>query len=588
MGRAFQFLLPFALWQSVAALVLCTLIALVPVSATAQSGFAKGSVCHVSVETSISYEDAARSPASWTCEGSQIDQDAERHIIRHDLSETNSRDPNPRFAEFDRSDFERLIVRVEGENGNVVTREIGFRDLKLGASSLKAMVELPDPGSRTTSVVFINEGSWFPENFVTAKLTQQAHVPPIAGYLHILAAILCGLLLAPVIFDLVFFKALREPFPLYHALFCIMAFVQTAAVSGLLSMLVPMSYVTELYVTYISLDVMIAATFLFAYHFIESGRLPRRYRRWFLGLAGLVMINGLVTTFGVDWFGFWVDHVYFGNLLAIFLAYFFLLHRARSQGSRMAPYLFFGIAPLVVICMVQGALVYTNPGQTFSFDETWPQNFALLFEVVATALAVADRFMMIRHERDRAITAARDLELLSELDDLTGLRNRRALEAHYPTLVQQGFHAMAAVDLDHFKSINDIHGHPVGDRVIRSAAWALSPGDDDDLAAFRIGGEEFILLLRGKHVADRAEARRKAVTARIMTEVDELHRPVTASMGFVEFEGLEEGDMVDFSTLYARADRLLYAAKCAGRNTTHSETLERPPVFSIVEKHYAA
>ena len=568
--------------------MLCALVALAPQSVGAQAGFAPGSVCHISVTSNVSYEEAAKKPASWTCEGAKFDWEAERHIIRHDLTKAKDAEVNPRYAEFDRHEFERLMVRVEGESGNVISRELDFADLKLGSSSLKAMVELPDPGSAVTSVVMIHEGGWFPESFVAAKLTQKAKVPPIAGYLHILAAILCGLLLAPVIFDLVFFKALRESFPLYHALFCLMAFVQTAAVSGLLPMLVPMSYTTELYITYLSLDVMIAATFLFAYHFIESGRLPRRYRRWLLGLTGLALVNGTITTFGMEWFGLWIDHVYFGNLIAIFAAYFFLLHRARAQGSRMAPYLFFGIAPLVMIVIAQGLQVFTNSVETLPFDETWPQNFALLFEVVATALAVADRFMMIRRERDKAVNAARDLELLSEHDELTGLRNRRALEAHYPSLVQQGFHAMAVVDLDHFKSINDIHGHPVGDRVIRSAAWALSPGDDEDLAAFRIGGEEFILLLRGKHAADKAEARRRAVTARIMTEVDELHRPVTASMGFVEFEGLEKGDMVDFATLYARADRLLYAAKCAGRNITYFETLERPPIFSSIEKRYAA
>ena len=588
MGRRLHILSPLAFWRAAAALVLCTLMALVPNPATAQSGFAPGSICHTSVKASVSYDAAAKDPASWTCEGAEFDWHAERHIIRHDLTQAEGEKANPRFAEFDRNEFKRLIVRVEGENGNVISRTLAFADLKLGASSLKAMVELPDPGSRVTSVAFIHEDGWFPESFVTANLTQQAKVPPIAGYLHIFAAILCGLLLAPVIFDLVFFKALRESFPLYHALFCMMAFVQTAAVSGLLPMLVPMSYMTELYVTYLSLDVMVAATFLFAYHFIESGRLPRRYRRWLLALAGLALANGFITTFQMEWFGLWIDHVYFGNLLAIFAAYFFLLHRARAQGSRMAPYLFFGIAPLVCIVLLQGAQVFTNTVESIPFDETWPQNFALLFEVVATALAVADRFMMIRRERDKAITAARDLELLSELDELTGLRNRRALEAHYPALVQQGFHAMAVVDLDHFKSINDIHGHPVGDRVIRSAAWALSPGDDEDLAAFRIGGEEFILLLRGDHTADKAEARRKAVTARIMAEVDELHRPVTASMGFVEFEGLDEGDMVDFPTLYARADQLLYTAKCAGRNITHSQTLERPPIFSNIGQRFAA
>ena len=583
-----RFTRPLHACRYVAALfVLCALITLVPTSAKAQGSFEPGSVCHISVDSSVSYRDAAKAPANWTCEGAELEWEAERHIIRHDLSNATGVRTNPRFADFDRYEFKRLIVMVEGVDGAIVSREFAFDDLKLGASSLKAMVELPDPGSDVKSVVMIHEGGWFPESFVTARLSQTAKVPPIAGWLHMLAAALCGLLLAPIIFDLVFFKALREPFPLFHALFCLMAVVQTAAVSGLLPMVLPVSYEAELNITYLSLDVLIAATFLFAYHFIEAGRLPRRYRRGLLALAAITLVNGGLTVFAIEWFGLWVDHFYFGVLVCLFAAYFYLLYTARQQGSRMALYLILGIAPLAAIVLAQAVNVYTMESM-MGFDETWPQNAALLFEVVATALAVADRFMMIRRERDQAVSAARDLEMLSELDDLTGLRNRRALEVHYPELVRAGFHAMAVVDLDNFKSINDIHGHPVGDRVIRSAAWALSPGDDENLAAFRIGGEEFIILLRGPDAAEKAESRRKAITARIMAEVDELHRPVTASMGYVEFEGEKEGRIIDFPLLYAHADQLLYEAKCAGRNRAQGERFEEKDAIAAFSSKIAA
>ena len=554
-------------------IVLCAILALAASPSSAQSAFKPGSVCHISVSKAVSLAEAERDPSKWTCQGAKFDWKAERHIIRHDLSQADAADGDPRYAEFDRNDFERLTIVVEGADGHKVSRSFAFADLRLGSSSLKAMVPLPDPGERVVAVTMVHEGGWFPEAFVSARLSEKPHNLPVAGRWHLLAALLCGLLLAPVIFDLVFFKALREPFPLIHALFCIMAVIQTAAVSGLLPMGVPLDYETELDITYLSLDFMIAATFVFAYFFIEAGRIPRRNRRWLLILAGLVIGNGLVTTFWMEMFGAWIDHVYFGILTALFIGYFHILHIARVQGSRVAPYLILGIAPLFAIVLIQAASVYFLPGLYF-FDETWPQNFALLFEVVATAFAVSERFMIIRRERDQAVHAARDLEVLSELDELTGLRNRRALEARFAELVAQGFHAMAVVDLDHFKLINDIHGHPVGDLVIRSAAWALSPGDDQDLVAFRIGGEEFILLLRGKRTKEKAEKRRKAVTARIMAEVDALHRPVTASMGFVDFAELAEAQHVDLPTVYARADELLYAAKCSGRNCSRMDAIQ--------------
>ncbi|MBX7527976.1 GGDEF domain-containing protein [Qipengyuania vesicularis] len=570
-------------WRAVFAIVLCAMLWLVPGPLSAQEKFAPGSTCHISVDKSVSYDQALADPSAWKCEGAEFEWRAERHIIRHTLDGSL----DPRAAEFDRYEFERLEVIVEGEDGRRLSREYGFRDLKMGASSLKAMVELPNPGTPIANVIFIHEGGWFPETFVATRLAEKPQVPVVAGHIHLLAALLCGLLLAPIIFDIGFFRALREPFPLYHALFCLMAFVQTAAVSGLLPMMVVLDYETELNVTYLSLDLMVAATFLFAYHFIEDGRLPRRYRRWLLVLPVLTLANGIVSTFAMDVYGEWIDHIYFSILVSIFAGYFFILWQAFQQHSRMAPYLAFGIAPLAFIVLLQAVIVYTLP-EAFIFDETWAQNFALLFEVIATALAVADRFIRIRRERDQAITIARDLEVLSEHDELTGLRNRRALDARYGELVREGFHAMAVVDIDRFKSINDIHGHPVGDLVLRSAAWALSPGDDNDLVAFRIGGEEFLLLLRGEDALEKAEERRLAVTQRVMAGVDEIHRPVTASMGIVDFSAIADEPGLSFSSLYSQVDRLLYEAKVAGRNRTRSQIVEALPDRRAGDRRVAA
>ncbi|MCB2077604.1 MAG: diguanylate cyclase, partial [Novosphingobium sp.] len=95
---------------------------------------------------------------------------------------------------------------------------------------------------------------------------------------------------------------------------------------------------------------------------------------------------------------------------------------------------------------------------------------------------------------------------------------------------------------------------------------------DDDVLAVRMGGEEFLLLLRGSGAAERAERRRLAIAARVSIDVPGLDRLVTASMGLVEHPA--RGSIkVDFSTLYAQCDRLLYEAKDAGRNRTMREKL---------------
>ena len=557
----------------------CALLALaagflaVPAPALAEATFPAGSRCHVSGDKNLEFAQVRGNPDAWACNSDEYDWKKARHIVRVDLADSPVDTASPRYAEFERYEFDRLTVTMVGEDGRTVSRSYGFTDTWLGASSLHSMIELPDIKGRATAVVFTLDGGQWPEVLAAAELVQAPSVPPIAGLVHLFAALICGLLLTPILFDLGYYRALREPFPLWHALFCTMAFVQTAAVSGLIPLMTPIGFTAELNITYLSVDVMVAATMLFASNFIERDKLGRRGRLVLLAIAPLALACGIATTFYPEPFGAWIDHAYFGAYLVMLGAYFLVLTRAWRRGSPMAPYLILGFAPFTMVIAAQFSSVVLFPA-SYTFDETWPQNFALLFEVVATALAVADRFIAIKRERDQAVDDARTLEALSEHDTLTGLLNRRALEARYDALVDEGFTAMAVVDIDHFKSINDMHGHPVGDAVLRCAGEALQGGAARDLVAFRIGGEEFLLLLRGPDMRERAEALRRAVTVRTLADIDGLDRPVTASMGFLDFSPVAGEAGVDFDVLYARVDQLLYQAKCAGRNRIAADRLE--------------
>ena len=186
-----------------------------------------------------------------------------------------------------------------------------------------------------------------------------------------------------------------------------------------------------------------------------------------------------------------------------------------------------------------------------------------VWEVLFTTLGVADRFVTMKHERDRARTEANVLEKLSETDPLTGLLNRRAIEGQFRQLRAEGFATLAIIDLDHFKAINDTSGHAVGDAVLKAVADALQVSPN--VRAYRLGGEEFMLFLRGDNGDIEAERRRQAIPAIVANTVPGLARPVTASMGLTDCHG-DEG----FANIYERADKLLYEAKSAGRNRTRS------------------
>lgn len=169
--------------------------------------------------------------------------------------------------------------------------------------------------------------------------------------------------------------------------------------------------------------------------------------------------------------------------------------------------------------------------------------------------------------REAAETAARDARLLSETDELTGLANRRMFMRQLDLEIETARNAssplsLAIFDIDHFKRVNDRHGHAVGDavltRIARIAAEAVALGS----MIGRLGGEEFALLIPGAdalRAAEVGERLRAAIEADAHQTAD---LPVTTiSVGVASLQ-----DGLAASGLLAAADAALYGAKRTGRN----------------------
>lgn len=165
-----------------------------------------------------------------------------------------------------------------------------------------------------------------------------------------------------------------------------------------------------------------------------------------------------------------------------------------------------------------------------------------------------------------------EMEVESTLDPLTKVGNRRRFQTALTRLVTNahesgGQLSLAMIDVDHFKQINDTHGHPIGDRVLLAVAQCIANGVRVSDVVARYGGEEFAVLLPNASAGE-VEARFKQLLLDIAAssyEYDALGRTekvrFTVSCGIVEIEPGENED-----ALVKRADEALYEAKKKGRN----------------------
>jgi diguanylate cyclase (GGDEF)-like protein len=155
-------------------------------------------------------------------------------------------------------------------------------------------------------------------------------------------------------------------------------------------------------------------------------------------------------------------------------------------------------------------------------------------------------------------------------DDLTGVANRRAFfEAAELELTRNRRTprptALILFDADNFKQINDRHGHPAGDCVLRQLGMALSSTFRQVDVVARVGGEEFAVLLPSSTLAGAAAVaeRLRELVASQPVMCDGVPVACTVSAGIA---AIEEGETIDLDTLIKRADLALYAAKARGRN----------------------
>jgi diguanylate cyclase (GGDEF)-like protein len=228
----------------------------------------------------------------------------------------------------------------------------------------------------------------------------------------------------------------------------------------------------------------------------------------------------------------------------------------------------------VAVALAGGMAVITATQVSVAFFEIAEPNWTLLMIVLgvylAVSLGIAFLSEMLLRERGRA-------EGLALVDSLTGLPSRRHLEimltSEFAAAERGGRLSVVMFDLDHFKFVNDKHGHRAGDRALRAFADILAANTRLENLSCRFGGDEFVTVLRG---TTREEA--NLFTSRVLDQMRECPLPwghQTVSAGVAE----HETGMGSFEMLLGAADLALYRAKEAGRDCIGNipEAGERTP-----------
>ncbi len=213
-----------------------------------------------------------------------------------------------------------------------------------------------------------------------------------------------------------------------------------------------------------------------------------------------------------------------------------------------------------IVC-AGAALAVDVINQTIFF-ESWVASLRSWAVTVVLATAIALPVSRAIGKAHLALLRSKTaVEVLSRTDELTGLLNRRALMQIAATQPPEAM-VLVIADIDHFKRVNDNHGHMAGDAVIRTVS-RIAQAELGDLGALgRVGGEEFALL-----TSDVSPSLLVLRLENLRTRISLT--PVTAESGAVIHVTISAGVAIrdrDFDKLYADADRALYDAKTSGRN----------------------
>ena len=439
-------------------------------------------------------------------------------------------------------------------------------------------------GQFPETVLIGAENPWDPSNWNDIELVDAKADLALHERGEMVSIFVAGLLFAPLLLDFVFFMAMRQRFIFYHSLVVGAILVNHICWSGQIFDLFPSATLVERsWIAFIALaslafgGCMLVRSLCDPEKLGKWGDLTLKYMGW-ITLISTVLIMIFAEQLSLT--GSIIFHVVYGIMAITIIGN---LLRCAIKGDKIAMLQLLGGAgaAFIAICRIIRALGWIDDLPIFDFGFY----IAILAEALTTSVIVGYRATQIRRERDIALRDKQGLETIAYIDELTGLPNRRAFTLIYSKFIasnktQDRVWALGIVDIDHFKEVNDRHGHIVGDKVLKQVASVMNSqcGQGDYLARF--GGEEFVLLISAR---TNDELRRFAqgivdsCAAFDFKGADYDVGQVTISMGL---QFLDKNTKANLETCFRITDKALYEAKKSGRNQIGFVLPDKPDLIA--------
>jgi diguanylate cyclase (GGDEF)-like protein len=441
------------------------------------------------------------------------------------------------------------LVSTSGDHTPVSTREMPDRLFLFPAA--------PSPGADTTyflryqnlGLLSLPLSIWRDD---ALRYAREREMLLLGGYY--------GCLFALLLFNLALFAGIRARVYLAYVVYTAAMIYFMATQNGLANLYI-YPELPEVADKSNYLSVLLAATsiMLFGRMYLNIGTVSPRIDRFLKPLQWLGIALIVTLPFLPRLLVFWTTMFY--GIIVIASVYLVALHQWLAAHSRPAAY----VSVAITLPVVGAAFLFLrNFGY---FPVNWVTEHGLqigtMFEMLVLSLGLAEQIAVIRREREEARRAAAE-------DTLTGLANRARLDALLPQILARARRAghrvgVLWIDLDDLKPINDRHGHAAGDTLLRRVGERMRDAVRGHDVVARVGGDEFVVIAEARDSDDDFSALAARLNDSIAMPIEHglIQMRVSASIGIAVFPDHAQTE----ADLLQRADRAMYDAKAAGRNT---------------------